>query len=41
MPADRLPLGRNAEFLDINIKYTIDVVGTGVLLGMFPEVLKP
>ncbi|EEB97378.1 hypothetical protein MPER_03314, partial [Moniliophthora perniciosa FA553] len=36
-----LPLCRNKEYLDLNIKFTIQVVVSSQLINMFPEFMKP
>ncbi|KAH8828974.1 cytochrome P450 [Flagelloscypha sp. PMI_526] len=36
-----LPLCHNQEFLDINVKYTTQVITSSVLLRMFPKFLRP
>ncbi|KAI3614209.1 cytochrome p450 [Moniliophthora roreri] len=36
-----LPLCRNKEYLDLNIKFTIQVVVSAQLINMFPEFMKP
>ncbi|ESK83170.1 cytochrome p450 [Moniliophthora roreri MCA 2997] len=36
-----LPLCRNPEYIDLNVKFTIQVVLSGQLIGLFPEFLKP
>ena len=33
--------GRDPDWIDLNIQYTIDVVGAGVIAGLFPEFLRP
>ena len=34
-------LGRDPEWIDLNIQYTIDVMTGGAVLGLFPDLLKP
>ncbi|KAK1217054.1 hypothetical protein PQX77_020297 [Marasmius sp. AFHP31] len=36
-----LPLCRNEDWCDLNIKFTISVVANGMIIGMFPEFLHP
>ncbi|KAK7051554.1 hypothetical protein VNI00_004533 [Paramarasmius palmivorus] len=36
-----LPLCRNPEFLDLNIRFTIQVVVSAMFINVFPEFLKP
>ncbi|KIP04651.1 hypothetical protein PHLGIDRAFT_109308 [Phlebiopsis gigantea 11061_1 CR5-6] len=36
-----LPLCKDPEFLEMSINYTIDVVKTGLLLNVAPDLLKP
>ncbi|ESK93240.1 cytochrome p450 [Moniliophthora roreri MCA 2997] len=36
-----LPLCRDAEYLDLNIQFTIQVVLGGYIINVFPEILKP
>jgi hypothetical protein len=36
-----LPLCRNDEFLDINMKFTIDVFLGAQVLKLFPDFMKP
>ena len=33
--------GRNADFVDINVQFTVDVVKTAFILRLFPDFLKP
>jgi hypothetical protein len=33
--------GRNTDFVDLNVKFTIDVIKTAFILRMVPEILKP
>ena len=33
--------GRNKDFVDINVKFTVDVVKTAFILRLFPDILKP
>ena len=33
--------GRNTDFVDINVQYTLDVVKTAFILRMVPDFLKP
>ena len=35
------PLGRNPDWIDLNIQYTVDIVKTGFLLGLLPKFLRP
>ena len=34
-------LGRDPEWIDLNIQYTIDIMKGGAVLGLFPNFLKP
>ncbi|EJD49225.1 cytochrome P450 [Auricularia subglabra TFB-10046 SS5] len=36
-----LPLCRDPEYIDLNVKYTIDVVVSGNIIRQFPSFLKP
>ncbi|KAF8913279.1 cytochrome P450 [Mucidula mucida] len=36
-----LPLCRNPEYLEINKKFTLDVVATAAVLRLFPEFMRP
>ncbi|KAF9000036.1 cytochrome P450 [Hymenopellis radicata] len=36
-----LPLCRNPEYLEINKKFTLDVVATATVLKLFPEFMRP
>ncbi|KAJ7574536.1 cytochrome P450 [Mycena floridula] len=36
-----LPLCRNADFVDLNISYTIDVVKAAMTINLFPKFLQP
>ena len=33
--------GRNPDYVDLNVKFTVDVIKTGMILNMFPNFLKP
>jgi hypothetical protein len=33
--------GRNSDFVDLNVQYTVDVVKTATILRMLPNFLKP
>ena len=33
--------GRNSDYVDLNVQFTIDVMKTAVILRMVPEILKP
>ena len=33
--------GRDKDFVDINVKFTVDVVKTAFILRLFPDFLKP
>lgn len=34
-------LGRDPDYLDLNVTFTIDVVTKGQIINMFPNFLKP
>ncbi|KAG6816479.1 hypothetical protein H0H93_008055, partial [Arthromyces matolae] len=36
-----LPLCRNADYRDLNIEFTIDVIKAAQLINLFPNILKP
>ena len=36
-----ISLGRNPDWIDLNIKYTYDIGKAGVFLGLFPKILRP
>ncbi|KAF9559724.1 cytochrome P450 [Agrocybe pediades] len=36
-----LPLCRNPDYMELNQQFTIDVVGRGQIINMFPNILKP
>ncbi|KIJ13840.1 hypothetical protein PAXINDRAFT_80216 [Paxillus involutus ATCC 200175] len=36
-----LPLGRNPDWMDLNVQFSVDVIKRGVLIGRFPKVLAP
>ena len=33
--------GKNSDYLDLNVQFTIDVMKTGFILRMVPRFLKP
>ena len=33
--------GRNSDFVDLNVRFAIDVVKMGLILRMVPDFLKP
>jgi hypothetical protein len=35
------PLGRDTDWIDLNVQYTIDVMKGGAVLRLFPDFLKP
>ncbi|KAH7906709.1 cytochrome P450 [Hygrophoropsis aurantiaca] len=36
-----LPLCRNADWMNLNIEFTVDVMKGGLIIGMFPDFLAP
>jgi hypothetical protein len=36
-----LPLCRNKEYMDVMLKYTVDVVLGAHIIGLFPKFLRP
>jgi hypothetical protein len=36
-----LPLCRNKEYMDVMLKYTIDVIFGANIIGLFPKFLRP
>jgi hypothetical protein len=36
-----LPLCRNPDWIDLNIHFTVGIVKTGIVIGLFPKFLRP
>ena len=36
-----IALGRNPDWIDLNIHYTVGIVKTGLGIGLFPKFLRP
>ena len=36
-----IPLGRDPDWIDLNIRYTIDVIKGSIIVALFPKLLKP
>ncbi|KAH7906708.1 cytochrome P450 [Hygrophoropsis aurantiaca] len=41
LPPFRSSAGRNADWMDLNIEFTVDVLKGGIIINMFPEFLAP
>jgi hypothetical protein len=38
---DGFPIGRDPDYLQLSMQFTIDVMKTAVLLNFFPPILRP